>query len=161
MKEYFNEKEIVDLDALRAVGVNLCSRDVSKEYDEKIKKTIYKINFTGFEVNNKGNIVYFFPYEYRTGSLEKDGELLFKTIYKHIQKRPELYFGERANKDFRSNYPFESFFEVFNYYLENGLYIEYVDKVTNRHTGKVNWKHTISKSDKYIIDNMIFLTTPY
>ena len=55
MKEYFNEKEIVDLDALRAVGVNLCSRDVSKEYDEKIKKTIYKINFTGFEVNNKGN----------------------------------------------------------------------------------------------------------
>ena len=161
MKEYFNEKEIVDLDALRAVGVNLCSRDVSKEYDEKIKKTIYKINFTGFEVNNKGNIVYFFPYEYRTGSLEKDGELLFKTIYKHIQNRPELYFGERANKDFRSNYPFESFFEVFNYYLENGLYIEYVDKVTNRHTGKVNWKHTISKSDKYIIDNMIFLTTPY
>lgn len=161
MNEYFREKDTVDLTLLKEIGINLCGRDIIEEYDEKKGENIYKLNFTGFEIDNQGNVIYFFPYEYRTDSLEKDGELLFKTIYRHIQKRPELYFGQRADKDFRSNYPFESFFEVFNYYLENGLYIEYFDRVTNRHTGKVNWKHTISKSDKYIINDMIFFPTPY
>ena len=161
MKEYYNEKDIVDVDLLRKAGINLCNRDVSEEYNEKLKKTIYKVNFTGFEVDGQENIVYFFPYEYNVACIERDGELLFKTIYKHIQKRPELYFGKNANNEFKSNYPFESFFEIFNYYLEHGLFIEYFDKVTNHQTGKFDWKHTISKSDKYIINDMIFFTTPY
>ena len=161
MSIFFNEKDIINLEELKNKGITLNKRDIIEEYDENLKKIIYKINFTGFEITNMGEIIYFFPYRYKPDSITEDGKLLFKTIYKHSQKRPELYFGKRAKDSFISNYPFAYFFEIFNYYIENGLYLEYNDLINKQQLGKLHWKNTISKSNKYIINNMIFFDTPY
>ena len=164
MPEIYNEKDEIDeinIDKLKKKGVCLSNRDTTEEIDYKNNRSIFKINFTGFEIDNKGEVVYFFPYQYKVHSLKHDAVTLFKTIYMHIQQRPELYFGEKKDSFLKSNFPFESFFEIFEYYKENGLYVEYYDQVLNRHTSKVNWKFTISNSEKYIIDDSIYFQTLY
>ena len=157
MVKAFNEKDIIELDLFKERGISLANRDISQEYDEKTKKYISRINFSGFELDENDEIVYFFPFRYKIIDLELDGIKLFKTIYKHVQKRPELYFGKKADNNFVSNYPFASFFKIFEYYLQHGLYSEYYEISATRKTSKVNWKKTISNSKKYIIDNTLFL----
>jgi len=91
MNEYFREKDTVDLTLLKEIGINLCGRDIIEEYDEKKGENIYKLNFTGFEIDNQGNVIYFFPYEYRTDSLEKDGEFAWE-----CRNCGHIHFGKKA-----------------------------------------------------------------
>lgn len=156
MEKIFNEKDIVDINFFYDKGINMSRRDISQEFDIKTNEYISKINFSGFELDQEGNINYFFPFKYHVQNLKEDSIKLFRTIFKHIQKRPELYFGKNSNNSLVSNYPFASFFKVLEYYLNFGLYSEYNVKTTTRRTGKINWKSTISSSNKYLIEDTLF-----
>ncbi|HEN7061928.1 TPA: hypothetical protein ACH34K_000989 [Streptococcus agalactiae] len=162
MVHFYNEKDFIDVDYLKNLGLKINKRDTTTVYDEKTKMDQQRLNFVGIDVDKDNNMFVFLPYSYEVKSIKDDTKALMKTIYKHMQKRPELYFGKDSKEIFDSNYPFSSFFEVYDYYLNYGLYVEYKDDITIQKSGRLSWRNIIKKSQKYIInDNMFFAPLYY
>ncbi|MDI9256520.1 LlaJI family restriction endonuclease [Flavobacterium sedimenticola] len=92
-------------------------------------------------------------------SSEQDVHLLFDVIQKYIFNRKSTatkFAGEKL--DFESDYPFASFFSVYNYFKQFGIYNERITKTKVGYKGKISWKDTIRKSHKiYSNGNLIHL----
>lgn len=87
--------------------------------------------------------------------------LLFDVIQKYLlNQNPKAlkYAGptavnllsEEAGKrlEFESEYPFASFFSIYSYFQQFGIYTERVTKTKIGYKGKISWKDTIRKSAK-------------
>ncbi|MCR4944122.1 MAG: hypothetical protein K5986_06640, partial [Clostridium sp.] len=118
-------------------------------------------NFVGFVSNENNDLMIVGPKNYKFGNLKHDAQVIFQTISKHMQKKPDLYFGEKSNQIYSSNYPFSSFFEVYDYYKKYGMFFD--DKVIKKPNvgGRVDWKATISKANKFVDSNNLFLYPLY
>lgn len=82
--------------------------------------------------------------------------LLFKVIYKYIENtksKADKYAGYKLNFD--SDFPFSSFFSIYNYFKQFGIYKEKISKTKVGYNGKISWKKTIQKSSKYISNGNI------
>ena len=135
------------------------------KYSKKYKKNIY--DFVGFIINDK-NMLAVFPKHYNDDCIisteeekKENVSLLFKVIKKYIteeynNQNGDKYFGYENN--YESDYPFSSFFKVYNYYKKYGIYKEenmILEKNTN---GNISWKDTIQKSNAIVNNNgIIFL----
>lgn len=119
-------------------------------------------NFVGFIFENN-KLLSVFPKHFFDNGNEKNTEnitLLFNTICKYIKDEKN---NPRANKFigdklfFDSDYPFEQFFEIYNYYNKYGIFKEEEYQYKNNSNGKISWKKTIQKSNVIISDdNLIF-----
>jgi hypothetical protein len=98
--------------------------------------------------NNKGN-----------DNNEQDIHLLFDVIQKYIfnyKSNASKFAGDKL--DFESDYPFATFFSVYNYFRQFGIYNERITNTKVGYKGKISWKDTIRKSNKIYSDgNLIHL----
>lgn len=89
---------------------------------------------------------------------ENDIHILFDVIHKYITNKNASAIKYAGNKvDFESDYPFSSFFSVYNYFQQFGIYREQIVKTKAGYHGKVSWKDTIKKSTKvYSNGNIVY-----
>lgn len=157
-----------DEDKLNKLGFTIDSeRDIKQSflYDintgEKINEKEVTYNFVGFMTNDENNIFISFPKKYQPIEIEQDSRYIFQCIATHMQRKPELYIGNINNKNFKSNYPFSAFFNIYNYYLKYGLYMEDRIFIKENVGGKVSWKDTISRANKCLIDGELIVYPIY
>lgn len=111
-------------------------------------------SFVGFVINETGDTLVVLPKHYPCKSICSDAAMLFRIMATHPQLHPDKYVGyEKAY--FESNYPFESFFSVYEYYKKFGLYHETETKVSFNSSGRIDWKRTIQQSAKIPVDETI------
>lgn len=122
-------------------------------------ETVY--DFVGFVTNQDNDLLFVFPKHFKIGDVEADSRITFDCIAKHMQKHPDLYIGENSDEMFESNYPFAAFFKVYNYYTNYGLYIEDKTFIRPNTGGRVSWKDTISRCNKYLVGGNIALFPIY
>ena len=135
-----------------------CSRDGEKFDCNKLKENgfiLHENDFRKKSIRNKNNVFSVFPKNFDIQNINKDSNKVFNVISKHIQIRPDLYLGNEYGKRFKSNYPFASFFGIYDYYTKFGLYFEDRKYIKPNIGGKVNWKETIRLSDKFLSNNQI------
>lgn len=77
-------------------------------------------------------------------TLYEDIRILFKVIQKAAVKKSKNTIG--ARDDLNSNYPFQYFFEVYNYFIKYGLYTNELEITKLGYMGKIDWKRTLHKS---------------
>ncbi|WP_035033502.1 LlaJI family restriction endonuclease [Carnobacterium mobile] len=102
------------------------------------------LKFVGIIINQDNqDVVISFPKKYRVTDIEKDTELILQVLIKDYSEN----IGE---KQVESNYPFASFFYVYDFFKDYGLI--YTNKVFNKANvgGKINWDYTIKNSMKFI-----------
>lgn len=121
----------------------------------------YVFNFVGFLVNEENDVFSVFPKNFLVKDINKDSSKLFNVISKHTQRRPDLYLGNEYGKRFKSDYPFASFFGIYDYYIRFGLHFEDTKSVKPYIGGKVNWKETIRLSEKFVSGNQIGMLPIY
>lgn len=121
-----------------------------------------RLNFVGFTINSNGDILTVFPKKYCHGSnILVDQKKIFEVIFKHIQKSPNLFFGSEFKNNLSSNYPFTAFFSIYNYYERFGLHFQDFTRLRPNGCGKVNWKETIRRSQKFIVSNNLLIFPIY
>lgn len=121
------------------------------ETGEKTDNTEIIFNFVGFVTNGNDDILAVFPKNYPITDCEKDSRIVFECISKHIQKKPDKYIGNEDDIKYESNFPFSSFFKIYEYYQTFGLFFEDEIFIKPNTGGKISWKETISRSDKFVI----------
>ena len=121
-----------------------------------------RISFVGFVLNPNGDLLVSLPkhYQFNAQSIGSDCQIIFKIITKFIQKRENKYIGPLRGQEWKSNYPFSSFFGVYEYYLKHGLYFDIDNALSEKQSGKMDWKNTIKLSKKYIVNGK-FLFYPF
>lgn len=109
-------------------------------------------DFTGFMVNNENDVLTVFPKHFpvQRGNLENDSRLLFSVFMRAQNRKPVSMIGQDVTSNFQSDYPFEPFFRVYNYFSEHGLLFEDRKLIRPNQGGKIKWKDTISKGDIYL-----------
>ena len=141
---YSNEGEVID-------------NNLHFHFDEKDTKVIKKNNenrdvlsFSGIII--EGNRVFAsFPKHYELKDKAKPNEdikLLLNTIMKHYKENKGLYFSRIANLE--TNYPFEAFFNIYDYYHKFGMFNEEALLIGKNYSGRISWKKTIKKSTKVV-----------
>lgn len=159
--EYSNEGQIIDKDYLSDKGfpINL-ETDLRKKYrgskfTDIAREFDYILNFTGFLVNDSNDIFVVFPKKYCVSDLELDAVIMYKAISKFLQKRPDTFIGALSHDEFKSNYPFASFFDIYNFFKNYGLYFE--DKFLCKEGigEKISWKDTIRNSQKFLVNKKV------
>lgn len=148
---YGNEGKVVP----KGIEVDLAKRDIyildSLNGEEEI------LNFTGIIIEDK-QIFVSFPKQYipNKKDISSDIELLLATLIRHKQENQDLYINKSIN--LKTNFPFNAFSEIFDYYKKYGVYKEDNTKIQKGYSGKVAWKNTIQSSKKVISKNgLIFL----
>lgn len=92
---------------------------------------------------------------------EENINLLFKVISKYVSENKNVllsdkYIGYKDN--FESDYPFESFFKVYDYYRKYGIYREEENFIAPDCKGRISWKDTIQKANVVVSNkNLIFM----
>ena len=140
------------------------------KYSDELHRDVF--NIVGF-VFQKEKILVIFPKHFMEYSeivylnenhLESKTEtrLLYEVIKKYSESEntnaiARKYIGAIGDAQYESDYPFASFFEIYEYYQKFGLYRVKDIQIKNKGTGKVSWKHTIQKSQKIISGgNLLF-----
>lgn len=141
--QFSNEGQILP----EKINVSLERRDTIIVIDDNRESEI--LNFSGI-IQQGNNIFVSLPKNYITNkmTLLEDIQLLFKTIMKHHQNNQELYFTKSAN--LKTNYPFNAFFDIYNYYQKFGIYHEEIIETKEGYSGNVSWKETLNKSTKVV-----------
>ncbi|PTJ82206.1 hypothetical protein BU051_12335 [Staphylococcus simulans] len=128
--------------------------DAFEREDYYLAKNLFKSSFTGIIVKGNEILISFPKHFLKFKSI--DGlyfdhplrkyytQLLLKVIIKSATKKSDRSIG--IAKDAFSSFPFKSFYEIYQYYKNFGLYKETINKLKYGYTGKINWKKTIEKS---------------
>lgn len=131
----------------------------------RINKKIAYYNFVGFVFKND-KMLMMFPKHYvdsenKIENIENDAKLLFNTIKKYnnqnkVKANAKKYYGNEINYD--SDYPFEQFFKIYDYYKKFGLYKDEQSVIKENVNTKISWKETINKANIVVSNkNLIFL----
>lgn len=161
---YGQDGEIADESIVKLFGLG------TKElrFSDKIGKDVYDV--VGF-VYKENKILVVFPKHYfskteidffncNNAYLGEDIRLLYNVIKKYRETEntnatARSYLGSRDGFD--ADYPFKSFYEVYDYFQKYGLYKEREERIIEGASGKVSWKDTIRKSNKIVSGgNLIF-----
>ncbi len=139
------------------------------KYDKKTNR--YRYDFVGF-VFKKEKILTVFPKHFYENSdiynfnsneviLKDDIKLLYESIQKYSRNsktnvKANRYIG--IKDDYESDYPFNIFYNIYDYYRRYGLYKEKEQIIKEGTHGKISWKKTIQKSQVIISnDNLFFM----
>lgn len=143
------------------------------KYVKRERKKVF--DFVGFITSNNETLAVFPKHYFSLEEIEElnstpspdiyDANLLFKAISTYMREdtlrtaTAEKYIGEQ--KEYESDYPFNAFFEVYDYYRKYGLYYEEETIVTRGQRGKISWKDTIRHSNILISGGNIVFTPLY
>ena len=156
-----------DRDLLEERGFKFHSNDFRKNNiidsntGEPTDEYKYVFNFVGFLVNEENDVFSVFPKNFVVKDIDKDSSKLFNVISKHIQRRPDLYLGNEYGKKYKSDYPFASFFGIYDYYIRFGLHFKDTKYIKPNIGGKVNWKETIRLSEKFVSGSQVVMLPIY
>jgi hypothetical protein len=159
--DYSRDGEEFNWDLLKEKGFKLNDNDFRKK---KIRdnntgeptneyKTVF--NFVGFLVNDDNDVFTVFPKNFMVEDINNDSNTLFNLISECFHGRTNSYLGSEYGENFKSNYPFASFFGVYDHFLRFGLHFEDRIFVKPNIGGKINWKETIRLSEKFVSNNQI------
>lgn len=138
-----------------------------KKYSKRLKSDIF--DFVGFVIDKEKLLAvfpkHFFEKEieneiFKEKDINEDIILLFKVINKYVSEKKtnsvaSKYIGYEEN--FESDYPFDAFFKVYEYYKKYGIYKEEEISIEQNASGKISWKDTIQKSNVIVSNgNLIF-----
>lgn len=139
----YNEGDVLP----NSLNIYLDKRDTSIVDTKDGEKEI--VAFSGIVIQ-ENNILVSFPKKFRINNyfLQNDIKLLFDTILKHKQDNQLLYFTKQVNM--KTNYPFNAFFDIYNYYQKYGIYHEDIVETKQGYNGNVSWSETIKNSSKVI-----------
>lgn len=139
-------------------------------YDNDIKDN-NKINFVGFSIQGDSILVSFPKNYFINGELPNLGyvdntmmnvRLLINTMIKYSlqsqRNNKNFHYGNESNH--KSNFPFFDFYEIYNYFVQHGIYQVSQYSYSSTAQGKVNWKKTIQNSPYVFTDNGIVYTNP-
>ena len=142
--------------------------DGDKRYSKDHKN--YILDFVGFVIE-KEKILAVFPKHFFNNDnnfekqdkkqIEENVKMLFKVINKYNTENQskaiaDKYIGYKDN--FESDYPFESFFKIYEYYKKYGIYKEEEERLSKDMSGKISWKDTIQRANVIVSNqNLIFL----
>lgn len=146
------------LDEERDIAVVNTVNKLTGEIEDS-KETVF--NFVGFVTNKNDDILSIFPKKYPVNDLQYDSRLIFECITQHIQKRPSQYIGEKKEEMYVSNFPFSSFYGIYDYYQRFGLYFETRELVKENIGGKVSWKDTINRGIKFFSSSGLMIYPLY
>lgn len=161
---YGQDGEKVDIAIKTLFGLD----EKALRWSNEISASVF--DFVGF-VFIDNNILVVFPKHYTTtasisllnsshAELTHDIKLLYGVIRKYSERsesssKAKAYIG--AYEGYDSDYPFESFFAIYDYFQRYGLYKEKEEKIAPGSSGKVSWKKTIEKAQKIVSNgNLIF-----
>ncbi|WP_430610441.1 hypothetical protein [Enterococcus sp. DIV0876] len=86
----------------------------------------------------------------------EDVELLFNVLIQEQVRNVGKY--NRDIKEFDSNFPFEAFYSIYQYFQQYGLYQEKKTVAKPGYNGKIFWKDTIRKATNVISNgNLVYL----
>lgn len=128
---------------------------------EKTDKTEIIFDFVGFVTNRDNDMLVVFPKHYTVTDNDVDSRIVFDCIAKHKQKKPDIYIGEDNDDKYESNFPFSAFFGIYEYFQTYGLYFEDETFIKPNTGGRISWKETISKSEKYVIGGDVIMFPLY
>lgn len=128
---------------------------------EKTDKTEIIFDFVGFVTNKNNDMLVVFPKHYSVTDNDVDSRIVFDCIAKHKQKKPDIYIGEDNDDKYESNFPFSAFFGIYEYFQTYGLYFEDETFIKPNTGGRISWKETISKSEKYVIGGDVIMSPLY
>lgn len=132
-----------------------------KRYSKKEDNELF--DFVGFIIEKEKLLTVYPKHFYENVNEIEQGDiaLLFKVICKYISERKnnpnaDKYIGNKNN--FVSDYPFNAFFKIYDYYKRYGIYKEEENIIKPNSNGKISWKNTLQKSKVLISNsNLIFL----
>jgi hypothetical protein len=124
-------------------------------------------NFVGFIMKGEQMLISF-PKHYMSRQERKELaaqpeklrghlQLLFKCVQKITNKLNDRFVGLR--KEFSSFYPFEAYFQVYEYFRKYGLFTNEKVVTYYGYSGKVSWRDTMRKSP-IVVDNGNILYMP-
>lgn len=119
------------------------------------------INFVGFVTNKDNDMLVVLPKKYKSTNIKNNAQDIFEVINKHRKNNPDKYIGKLSECKYNSNFPFSSFYKIYDYYQKYGLYIEEKVFTKANSDGKIDWKNTIKKSSKFILNGDIQLYPIY
>ncbi|EIA5045350.1 hypothetical protein RNS23_03110 [Staphylococcus pseudintermedius] len=149
--------------------INLEKRDLKYLNDEELEEYDYRpqyvgkgiINFVGI-IYEEGNLFVSFPKNFEVSDERKDIVLLYEVLKKfQKQNNKKSLLSDRNNYEIQSNYPFNAFENIYNYFKAHGLIIRHDNRTNKRNKGKLNWKATIQKSNLFISKNKVTLFPYY
>ncbi len=159
---------------------NAINKNVKKDFEliqgldtrfkhKRIESEVY--DFVGLVCKQDQTLVVFPKHFYSQDVLKElfndntyilnDIVLLFDVIQRYLlNQNPKAlkYAGNRL--EFESEYPFASFFSIYSYFQQFGIYTERITKTKIGYKGKISWKDTIRKSAK-IYSGQNLLHFPY
>lgn len=152
-------------------GIDVSPFDLEKGDTKYLKSDDKEVfDFVGF-VLDEGNLLSVFPKHFysnlelkdlnrdKKANLE-DIKLLFDVFVKYTKEvsttaKATKYIGTKP--EFVSDYPFASFFEVYKYFRQYGIYREGDIEVKPNANGSVAWKKSIQKAQVIVSNgNLIF-----
>jgi len=92
-----------------------------------------------------------------SSAISEDVSLLFDVIHNYISRENTSASAIKHignSPEFHSDYPFSSFFAIYKYYSQFGIYKE-IENKTNTKKGIISWRDTIRKSIKIVDGNNI------
>lgn len=136
-------------------------------YSSKLNSDVY--NFVGFVFSGNNALVVFPKHYYESVNIrvlnstnfeqKADIKLLYDVIQKYNSTfNAQRYIGNKKDCEYEADYPFASFYSVYDYYNKYGLFMKTNTNIVPNGSGKVSWKDTIRKSQKIIsAGNIIFV----
>ena len=119
----------------------------------------YHVSFVGFLLDARDDVLLSLPKQYKHSPGNE--ELECRQILKALVKYSELHYGTLSNyinsKDLSCNFPFDSFFGIYEYYKKYGLYHDQKIEISAKQHGKIDWKSTIHLTKKYVIDDDVVI----
>ncbi len=156
-------------------GIDLSPFGLEKGDTKYLKSDNKEVfDFVGF-VLDEDNLLSVFPKHFysdlelkdlnrnKKANLE-DIKLLFDVFVKYTKEvsttaKATKYIGEKP--EFVSDYPFASFFEVYKYFRQYGIYRESNIEVKPNANGPVAWKKTIQKAQAIVSNGNLIFTPLY
>ena len=141
-------------------------KDIPESFIGKIQKHISTrkdssgreiqcFDFVGLVLNEKDGILVVLPKHCRHSddpSGAADARLLLKVMVK-LDRDPLAGFGEDKME---SDYPFDAFCKIYEYYRAYGLYRDATRRFLPQPPGKMNWKETFSHSPYMMLGRQVF-----
>lgn len=143
----------------------LFGNDFRYSYSNIKHRNVYHSNFVGIVRSLKDNSILFsMPKHYmkindfnQLSKKEKLGHIrrVIKSIDRCIEET--RYTQYKHSKDVKGSLSFEAYDVIYNYYQTYGLYRSRKGYFKKGYGNHINWKKTISKSNKYILDNKLVI----
>lgn len=164
--EYFYGQDNHNVDDINLSYFNLDKGDL--KYSKSNKKE--QFDFVGFVLDESSLLTVFPKNFYNANDLKEinrnnnfiteEIKLLFDVFIKYTNEtnttaKATTYIG--GIPEFKSDYPFAPFFEIYRYFKQFGIYRESNVEIKPSASGAINWKKTLQKSQVVVSNgNLVF-----